>query len=435
MKRLKLSGRRIRILGGILCGAGLLLFAPPEWTRAQTHDHLDRHEAADRQVVYVSAWFADVKATSIKRADGSIDTVLQNDAGRILARSRHRNGVLEAEVPGLARTAKYTAPLDRNVPRRVGWFNDQLRVLWADHGEIERTPALMNQSQPTEVDRGFVRLKRQLARQKQLRTPDPADAEPEQMRTQFADSFAYTELELPPTRKKGHVYPKFTTRFYDAEGLEIGLMRWYDKPKALSWKFANGDAGTAPEWRIPGGYRFTPTMEWAGLQAHIFQNAHHHVPGDEAPQVAAAGVLGTLAAVADRALDVAINAAITPAFAQEEPSDPPPQCDGQSDGCTGLHFLDNTSFVACCDRHDLCFEADCSNVCTKRSWLFPWQNWHCAACNMAAVFCFVTGGAGEPPPDPDPPPTGSGCAAENDGNPCTRCSMADWCPAECQSCS
>jgi hypothetical protein len=69
-------------------------------------------------------------------------------------------------------------------------------------------------------------------------------------------------------------------------------------------------------------------------------------------------------------------------------------CDGVSDGCTGLHWLDGTIFRPCCDKHDECFEKDCDRECTKWSWIKIWERWDCVACNIAAVLCFATGGGG-----------------------------------------
>jgi hypothetical protein len=98
-----------------------------------------------------------------------------------------------------------------------------------------------------------------------------------------------------------------------------------------------------------------------------------------------------------------------------------------------MHYLDWTSVRECCDRHDLCFEADSTNCCTAWSWLAFWDRWECTKCNLQVVGCFVTtsfsgGGGGY---DGGGGGGGDSCS---DGTVCTRCRMGDWCPPQCDSC-
>ena len=96
----------------------------------------------------------------------------------------------------------------------------------------------------------------------------------------------------------------------------------------------------------------------------------------------------------------------------------------QADGCTGLHFLDGSIFEECCTRHDLCYERDAPGDCCEAwSWLVPNPFWHCARCNFAAVWCFLT----RPQPDPD-------WLDEGPLGECERQSYRDWCAPECATC-
>jgi hypothetical protein len=102
-------------------------------------------------------------------------------------------------------------------------------------------------------------------------------------------------------------------------------------------------------------------------------------------------------------------------------------CDGQPDGCTGLHWLDDTIFRECCDTHDRCFEEDyrSGDCCEAWSWFFPLPWWQCARCNFSVVRCFVTRTLEQEGQwSPSCAPTDL----------CERCSPSDWCDIECQSC-
>jgi len=49
---------------------------------AQNVDYGHAYDALDRTVVYVTTWFDDAKATSARRADGSIETIIEDAAAR-----------------------------------------------------------------------------------------------------------------------------------------------------------------------------------------------------------------------------------------------------------------------------------------------------------------------------------------------------------------
>lgn len=241
-----------------------------------------------------------------------------------------------------------------------------------------------------------------------------------------------------------------------------GFVRWFAEPRVVTWAFVTGERGVAPEWRIPGGLPFTPTLAWANVQAVWFARTR---PRGAAAARGASRQVGSVSArrgltsdkadrrsflAASRGLRVLdlVSAALVRFAAPWAGRPAPPArgerpgslaqeqvCDGLSDGCTGLHWLDGTIFRQCCDEHDLCYEADCSSPCTKASWLVFWRRWYCTGCNLQAVSCFVStavGGGGEAGGGISGGGSGGACG---EGDPCTRCSYADWCPAECVSCN
>lgn len=406
----------------------LSLLAVSSTASAQNVDYGKAYDAIDRTVVFVTTWFDDAKTTSIRRDDGSIETIIEDGAGNAQARSVYRAGALDSTLVGLGQLMRYSATLNRASSYPTDWFNKQLYVLWRDQNEANRTPGMAGRSLPLTWHRGHLRLQEQINRERMLGMPDPVDAKPRALRTQFRGYLAYSERHVYPERKKGFAYAAYTTRFFDDAGNQLGLMRYYEKPKAVSWSFTNGQEGVAPEWRVPGGYKFDLNMAWAGIQAMAFHQTRNpdgtkRIKNGETTAVSR---WARFKAGLGRAIGTAWAFASPTLYAQNKPS-----CDGLSDGCTGLHWLDGSLFQDCCDQHDVCFEADCTSPCTKWSWIWPFGNWDCVGCNAQAVVCFFTvaifGDFGYDVPDITPPEC-------NDGDPCTRCFASDWCPAECQTC-
>jgi hypothetical protein len=385
----------MRIAAALLTlGCALGVAASP--ARAQNVDLGPTFDAIDATVSYVSIWFGDVKSTSIRRPDGAIESIVEDAQGRVLARSYHRDGYLAASLAAPGEPRQVAGRLARR-SYATDWFARHLETTWRQHdGELRGSPA--------------------------------AAREPVAVRTQFRDHFAYGVVTPAGKRKAGAAYPKFTTVFYDNQGQQLGLIRYYDKPKAVSWSFKNTQEGVAPYWRVPGGFKFEPDMAWAGVQAMAFQQTRNpdgskRVRASRAAAVASPGLFERISHAWAKLADTIVP----PLHAQSS------DCDGLSDGCTGLHWLDDSIFRDCCDTHDQCFEVNCQDPCTKWSWIWPFGNWHCAGCNVMAVVCFVTKPitSGGDPNAPPPPMGGSACY---DNDPCTRCSPGDWCPAECQTC-
>lgn len=140
----------------------------------------------------------------------------------------------------------------------------------------------------------------------------------------------------------------------------LGIVRWYPAEQVLAWKFpglAEGALDDESQARI-GGWPFTPDMAWMNVQALAFFEY----------------------ASARRAPRMNVPEGIRSAF---EFFSPPLLA---QDGCTGLHWLDGTTYRECCDIHDQCYV---KNGCSSDSWWWPFGSaWQCTACNGGAVFCF-----------------------------------------------
>lgn len=206
----------------------------------------------------------------------------------------------------------------------------------------------------------------------------------------FRDIFPASE------RKEGTAYSTFHTVLRDGvTGEQLGLMRWFAKEQVLVWTIEKmgklGEGLITPE-RLEkvGGWQFTPDMAWAGIQILVLRDSADRVKTRRELSASSLEV-GTLT------------------------------CDGLSDGCTGLHWLDDTVYRQCCDEHDKCFEyAPPDGCCTAWSWIFP-LNWQCVKCNLQVLRCFLTAGGG-------------GIKPELPGDDCTT-ELGGWCPPSCFSCS
>jgi len=420
----------------------------------------------DGEVRRVVSWFPDATVTTERSAEGVLQTTLTDTAGLVRARMRYQplRRLLELDRAANDRVVRLDAPA-----RRVAtdWASLQLLQIWRDHRALDVAPEAARPRDYTKSGR-FWRVRQQVEREQAQRVPPPDPARDVlAVRTEFHDLVAVATLERheAPERPKT-AYATFTSRVVNVDGQELGFVRWFAQPRVVTWAFASGERGVAPEWRIPGGFGFTPTLAWANVQGAWFARVQPRKarPGARAPRATPAGgrdgtpserrevrapgrpglgarVFATVRGFMTRVrfgptgnrLDRGV---VSLANTQETPPEPQgPTCDGLSDGCTGLHWLDDTIFRDCCDEHDLCYEADCSSPCTKASWIFFWQRWYCTACNLQAVWCFVSApveagggvGGGEY--------GGWGGGSCDDGDVCTRCSYAEWCPPECVSCS
>lgn len=199
-----------------------------------------------------------------------------------------------------------------------------------------------------------------------------ASVKPERVVIDFGEFVAESIRDTQP-RSDRSVGPKpaFHTLLTDVvSGEALGILEWYEEEKRLEWSFprygALGRGSITPEV-VPGETAIQADMVWAGIQALVFRDSYEHVQQTR-PGFDKSG---------------------RPEIRSEE-------CDGEPDGCTGMHWLDGTVYRACCDAHDRCYEYDPPDgCCTAWSWIFPYS-WRCMMCNVNVVRCFFTVSNGGP---------------------------------------
>jgi hypothetical protein len=381
----------------------------------------------------ITTTFRDAYATTKKQVDGRLETTLFDLKGRRLVNLKRDPQKPWADVAADGARWQHRVTLAQNTSYAADWNNAQAWVLWHDF-KAGRHDLAASTLPPIVLDGRMLRVKG--VRDAEKRANKHLDLDDETM----AVETVYREYRALAVKREGRknlqpggVYATFTSRLQAADGTTLGYIRFFKKERIVSWTFSSGERGIAREERVKGGFKFTPNMAWANVQAVRF---HENPPATALPPSLAASSLSSCAvgvpplppfqakpttgvSAGDRFRSLfgrlrflpAVGTGArtpSPAFRATGPSfgfgrtttyasgaafgQQP--CDGVSDGCTGLHWLDGSIFRPCCDRHDLCFEKDCSQPCTKWSWLMPWARWECTACNMAAVFCFVTGGGG-----------------------------------------
>ncbi len=449
--------RRVSLTGW-LPGVALALSVSSGAT-AQNLDMGRRFHELDREVLRLTMWFTEGHSVSERAPDGRITARMFDEGGHLVAElaTGLEPGRLDVDTRADGRVEHVAVP-DRRM-LATDWHNIQIHRLWRDR----RTEDAIGVTSPVVWDGGSLRLQGQA--QRGLTADGRSMGDPDEVvsvQSEFADYVATAMRDPIPGRPKpGTAYSTFTARLRDRRGQELGFVRYFSRQRVVTWSFVSGDRGVVQETRLPGGFRFTPNMAWANLQGlalHRDRPLAH--PGPPLAVVArAGGLLGTRTlafmptfarprAAAEQ--PGAAGLSFRPA-AERSPFAPAglhgrrysdnsaemnvassgvasqPTCDGQSDGCTGLHWLDGSIFRACCDAHDICFEYDPENggCCTKWSWIAFWDNWHCTACNAAVVACFITGGGGG---------GSGGGGGGGDPEACVR-HTGEWCPPECMSCT
>ena len=382
---------------------------------AQTIDMGTTFHESERRATRVVTWFDDSYAVSERDPEGRVTAQLFDKASHTVvatAERRERGEGANDWVQARVGTDRIALPLGRARSLGADWDHGQLRRLWHDTRERERRGrrrmGRLVWHDGYFADAGLV------ASVRPGKALDP-DKGVEAVATEFPGVIVIAQRSAQRGTRPGVSHSTFTARLVSTStGREVGFVRWFDKARVVTWKFPNGAEGVAMESRIPGGFRFTPSMAWANVQATLFLDESLQKAGEQMLKPAAARWASGLT--------------MQRASARGGGS-----CDGAPDGCTGLHYLDWTSVRACCDRHDMCFEADASNCCTAWSWLAFWDRMECTQCNMQVVGCFVStmfdwGGGGGGGGDTG----GNSC---NDGTVCTRCRNGDWCPPQCDWCA
>ena len=146
--------------------------------------------------------------------------------------------------------------------------------------------------------------------------------------------------------------------------------------QVLAWRFPGLTEGflTRQRLRAIDGWTFTPSMAWANIQALPFYEFHR--------------LMKTQGFVAHGEIRRNwLQRGVEAVFPTVYANDP---------GCDNLHWLDDSIFRPCCDRHDQCFA---KYGCSSWSWFFliASPSWSCSTCNQVAVICFGSGGGYEGP--------------------------------------
>lgn len=381
---------------------------------AQTLDMGATFHETEHQATRVVTWFDDSYAVTERAADGAIRTQLFDARTHdIVARAvRHDASAataarMEARIGGDVQVL----PVSAAHAYAADWDQGQVRRLWRDHR------ARVQRGQPRAgrlvLERGFYADSSLLTVTRPGRSSEP-DEGIRSVATEFPGIIVIAQRDAHRSQKADASYSTFTARLVNvSSGREIGFVRWFAKARVITWKFPFGAEGVIMESRVPGGLTFQPSMAWANVQAMLFLGQSYRKAGDQMLRPAAARWAAGL-----KARTASAGGGDT--------------CDGASDGCTGLHWLDGTAFRECCDAHDICFEADQSNCCTAWSWLAFWDNFECTKCNLKVVGCFAStafGGGG-----PVDNGGGQGSGSCGDGDACSRCRNGDWCPPECSIC-
>lgn len=399
-----------------------------------------RYAQLDAHAVRTVTDFGSVRAISVRRPDGSLETTLQTADGEELSRlsfspaGRHLvTGDQSGQGP------RFSAPPSLGVTS--DWANAQLFSLWQDRaggsglgllaapvfdGYFFRHPALSSAGKKVAEDHH-----RSIA------------AAVRRIRTEFPRVIAEAVRNSKPIAaedRSGEVHSTLTARLFDrATAQPIGIMQWFPEAQTLSWKLHGQESSfidprRLAQARIPG-WPFQPTLAWSNVQLYSFYNDQQ--TRRATAEVALAGSpIDAPSPVQSLRSDSPIRSGAFDAPDQYAGSDTSgisrataAVCTNEPDGCTGLHWLDDTIYRECCDEHDRCYYKDRSECCTFWSWFFPWQQgWSCAECNLDVVWCFVTGGGGGSGGD-------GGSGGINEDNECHLDIDEYFCSAECSSCT
>ena len=200
------------------------------------------------------------------------------------------------------------------------------------------------------------------------RKPEVLDDEPDEIAVEFDGG-----ITAVTTNAVGHPEmkidrPLFVTRVF-RDNVQVGSTWWIASTKTFAWKFPGLTEGMVNDerQRIIGGWRLRPTMAWAKVQGLAFYEFHSRMAADGrvASKAKASGLLARLTEL------------VMPTVSAQ-------------DGCSYMHWLDDSVFRPCCDSHDRCYV---QSSCGVASWYYPTYggSWRCHwICNVAAVECFVS---------------------------------------------
>jgi hypothetical protein len=329
-------GRRLGIvLLAILVAAASILHAQVKPGGARiTADPLPNwgatYHALEQKTGRVKTRFADGSALAERGGDGEIRTWLYNAAGFEIATLQAKPaGDMQLDASG---ADSMTAARRPGVIPTLSWANEQARALLNAHGSVEWRGELLRGREEPAV---------------------------QGIEAEFEGNL------LAKTIRYSDYYG--TSLFLD--GARVGRMTYHPKRRELAFDFPGLTKGlfTQESLKRIGGWRFTPTMAWMNIQALAFYQFHSAVKAKQAVRA------DWLIRPQPNWFWKAWEAVFPTVYAQ--------------DGCTDLHYLDNTIYRPCCDRHDACYA---KSGCDRYSWLWPFGgSWSCVPCNVVAVMCFL----------------------------------------------
>lgn len=413
--------------------AGAMLCGVPSGLSAQSVNMGTTFHELEGKAERVVTTFADAEVEASRGQDGAWKATLRDRKGRIRAELSGQRGHPSVRFRPQARPAEaHSFDLAEGVEISLDWAAIQAYVSWTDmEASVRegRSAAPANGHWDGHVRRDTLALARG-------RSAAQMVAGLQRVTTAFPEVQVVAALDVHQrTATKTRVdYSKFTARVIDRRsGRDKGFIRWFDTAQVVTWKIEGGGAGVILPERLPEGWTFTPTMAWANVQAYYFATraaaadagapvaarlANVFARPAEASPLGQVAWLGSMAGLSQtlpwRGAFPGLRAG-TASFALNEP------------GCDSLHWLDQSIFRVCCDRHDGCYE---KSGCTSSSWRWPFSStWACAACNAQALWCFCTlanpyhcGGSG------------GGGGGGGDSPDCNRIS-GGFCPIECMSCA
>lgn len=309
----------------------------------------------ESQAVRQTARFPELTAVTDRGFDGALRTVLADAGGTEVATFKLDRVDGSADVLSFTRGGRTVRILGNAAARpTLDWSTKQAYVLWRDRAEVEGARfewrgEMVRIAAGAELD-----VERSLA---ELQTEWSSGLTTKTVRQ------SVSRHPIPGRVVSGAVLVTRLSR----SGTELGLANWYPSAQVFMWTIPGLTKGyIAPEHLGQfSGWPFAPDMAWLNLQLTAF---HHYKS-----RILEKGF------VAERAptwVDRLVQR-VTPTLQANEP------------GCDDLHWLDGTVFRFCCDIHDRCYERI---GCTSRSWWRFWSSWNCTACNVGAIYCFMSGG-------------------------------------------
>ncbi len=352
---------------------------------AQPMDMGATYRSLDAQITRATTEFEDAYAITTRSAGGALETTLYSPAGEKLAGSITSSDSFElAGVDAMAGKQRFDLP---GFEVTTDWASSQLYSIWLDRQaaaeqKLAAEPSWQWQggflrSAGSAIGKGEVDRQRELASRALAVTTRFGRLEASSVR-----HLGLAALDSDPADEVSHA--TFSTRIIDqSTGQPLGLARWFEQDQVFSWELPGLTSGWVDEARMQQSFSFAPDLAWINIQVFAFWQMHS---------------------------DLLLRQA-------------GPQAKN-TEGCDGLHWLDDSIFRPCCDEHDLCFER---NGCTSSSWWVFGSSWSCIRCNLEVVFCFLTGGGG------GGGGFGGGGGGGGGGIGCTR-PLGGWCPPECISC-